>query len=200
MTELRRDNTATFHFVEGDIDSVPGPGIAGFYDGPYYSYYKFPRSLSDPDGSEEESLLEAYNLLYDIIDEDGPFDGILGFSHGGTLASGFLIHYAKTYPHEPPLFRCAIFINSLPPFRMDSGENPVIDSDLDGYIKVPTVSIAGAKDSLFEYSLALYRLCDPSRSTWIVHSKAHDIPNDKKNVALMAAGIRKLAIEALAIW
>jgi hypothetical protein len=33
-----------------------------------------------------------------------------------------------------------------------------------------------------------------------VHSKAHDIPNDKKNVALMAAGIRKLAIEALAIW
>ncbi|RHZ51659.1 putative DUF341 family oxidoreductase [Aspergillus thermomutatus] len=200
MTELQRDNTATFHFVEGDVDSVPGPGISGFYDGPYYSYYKFPRSFSDSDGSEEESLLEAYNLLYDIIDEDGPFDGILGFSHGGTLASGFLIHHAKTYPHEPPLFRCAIFINSLPPFRMNPGESPVIDSDLDGYIKIPTVSIAGAKDPLFEYSLALHRLCDPSKSTWIVHSKAHDIPNDKKNVVLMAAGIRKLAIEALAIW
>ncbi|EAW12335.1 putative DUF341 family oxidoreductase [Aspergillus clavatus NRRL 1] len=200
MTELQRDNTATLHFVEGDVDSIPGPGIAGFYDGPYYSYYKFPRSFSDPDGSEEESMLDAYNLLYDIIDDEGPFDGILGFSHGGTLASGFLIHHAKMFPNEPPLVRCAIFINSLPPFRMNPGENPVVDADLNGYIKIPTVNIAGSKDPLFKYSLALHRLCDPTRSTWVVHSKGHDIPNDKKNVALMSAGIRKLAVEALSIW
>lgn len=196
MKELQRDNTATFHFVEGDIDSEPGPGIAGYYDGPYYSYYKFPRSFSDDDSS----LQEAYDLLYDIIDEEGPFDGVLGFSHGGTLASGLLIHHAKMYPQEPPLFRCAIFVNSLPPFRMNPGENPVIDADLDGYINIPTVSVGGSRDWLLEYSRALHRLCNSSRSIWVTHSKGHDIPGDKKNVAVMAAAIRKLSVEALSVW
>lgn len=196
MRELQRDNTATFHLVEGDIDSEPGPGIAGFFDGPYYSYYKFPRSFSDDD----TSMLEAYDLLYEIIKEDGPFDGILGFSHGGTLASGFLIRHAKMYPNDPPLFRCAIFLNSLPPFRMNPGEEPVIDSDLDGYINIPTVSVGGAEDGLLEYSRALHRLCDSSRSLWIMHSKGHDVPTDKKNVAVMAAAIRKLSVEALTLW
>lgn len=191
MKDLQRDNTATFHFIEGDIESEPGPGIAGFYDGPFYSYYKFPRSFSDDDSS----LLEAYNLLYEIIADEGPFDGILGFSHGGTLAAGFLIHHAKLYPREPPLFRCAIFINSLPPFRMDPGENqrPVVDDGLEGYINIPTVCIAGAKDWLFEYSVMLHKIC--AESTLVVHSRGHDIPGDKKNVAVMAAAIRKLALK-----
>ncbi|KAG2413048.1 hypothetical protein HFD88_010607 [Aspergillus terreus] len=195
MAELRRDNTATFHFLEGDVDSDPGPGIAGFYDGPYYSYYHFPRSFSVPD--LDDSLSDAYDRLYDTIDEEGPFDGVLGFSHGGTLAAGFLIHHAKLYPQGPPLFRCAIFINSLPPFRMDPGQDPVVDDGLDGYIAIPTVSIGGAQDPLFEYSHALHRLCDPAVSTWVVHSKGHGIPGDSKNVAIMAAAIRKLVFQTL---
>lgn len=196
MKELQWDNTATFHFVEGDIDSEPGPGIAGYYDGPYYSYYKFPRSFSDDDSS----LQEAYDLLYEIIDEEGPFDGVLGYSHGGTLASGFLINHAKRYPRAPPLFRCAIFVNSLPPFRMNPGEIPVLDSDLEGYINIPTVSVGGSKDWLLEYSRALHRICDASRSRWVMHTKGHDIPMDKKNVAAMAAAIRKLSLETLSLW
>ncbi|PWY81669.1 hypothetical protein BO94DRAFT_520435 [Aspergillus sclerotioniger CBS 115572] len=199
MADLRRDNTATFHFVEGDVDSAPGPGIAGFYDGPYYSYYHFPLPLSDPE-SGNASLMDAYDWLYDVVNEDGPFDGILGFSHGGTLAAGFLIHHAKTYPREAPLFRCAIFINSLPPFRMDPGGDPVVDSDLGGYINIPTVTIAGVQDPLLEYSIALYQLCDPNKATWVVHSKGHDVPGDKKNVSSITTAIRKLAIQALAIW
>ncbi|OJJ70375.1 hypothetical protein ASPBRDRAFT_618922 [Aspergillus brasiliensis CBS 101740] len=198
MAELRRDNTATFHFVEGDVDSAPGPGIAGYYEGPYYSYYRFPLPLSTPE-SGNPSLLDAYDWLYDVIAQDGPFDGILGFSHGGTLAAGFLIHHAKMFPREPPLFRCAIF-NALPPFRMDPGGDPVIDRDLDGYINIPTVNIAGVQDSLLKYSIALYRLCNPSQSAWVVHSKGHDVPGDKRNLASIAAAIRNLAIQALAIW
>ncbi|KAB8233969.1 hypothetical protein ETB97_003940 [Aspergillus alliaceus] len=197
--DLRRDNTATFHFLEGEVDSIPGPGISGYYDGPYYSYYKFPRSISD-NGKEEESMLDAYDRLYDAFDEEGPFDGVLGFSHGGTLAAGFLIHHAKLHPQEPPPFRCAIFINSLPPFRMNPGEDPVIDPDLEGYINIPTVNIGGAQDPLLEYSLALHQLCNPALSTWVVHSKGHDIPADKKNVSSLAAAIRALAVQALAVW
>ena len=136
MRELKQDNTAEFHFVEGDVDSEPGPGIEGFYEGPFYSYYKFPRAFDDSD----ESMLSAYELLYDILEEEGPFDGVLGFSHGGTLASGFLMHHAKTRPFDPSPFRCAIFMNSLPPFRMNPGESPVVDDGfLEGCIQIPTL-------------------------------------------------------------
>ncbi|KAF2215725.1 hypothetical protein CERZMDRAFT_89976, partial [Cercospora zeae-maydis SCOH1-5] len=62
-------------------------------------------------------MLEAYELLYDVIEDDGPFDGILGFSHGGTLASGFIMHHMAMRPSEPLPFRCALFFNALPPFR-----------------------------------------------------------------------------------
>lgn len=199
MSDLQRDNIATFHFLEGEVDSEPGPGIAGFYDGPYYSYYRFPRTFS-PEDMDESDVLEAYEQLYETIALHGPFDGVLGFSHGGTLAAGLLIHHAKMLPQEPPLFRCAIFVNSLPPFHMDPGSQPMIDSDMEGYITIPCLNIAGAKDALFDYSLALHQLCGPQRSTFVVHGKGHDIPIDRKNVTIMASAIRKLSIQVSGTW
>lgn len=193
MKDLQRDNSAVFHFIEGDIEAEPGPGIKWFFDGPYYSYYKFPRTFEDSD----ESMLEAYDLLYDVIEDEGPFDGVLGFSHGGTLASGFLIHHAKTRPYDPPPFRCAIFLNSLPPFRMNPGESPVVDEGLEGYLNIPTLSIVGKKDFVYESSIALYKLCDPRKSQLVTHENGHDVPRDSKNVVVMARAVRKLLTEAM---
>ncbi|KAL9105958.1 MAG: hypothetical protein Q9227_008951 [Pyrenula ochraceoflavens] len=192
MRELKRDNTAEFHLIEGDLDSEPGPGIDGFYEGPFYSYYKFPRSFEDSD----ESMLEAYELLDEIVEEQGPFDGVLGFSHGGTLASGWLMHRATTQPFEPLPVRCAVFLNSLPPFRMNPGEDPVVDEGFDEEcsIQIPTVSVAGTKDFVYDYSIKLHRLCDPRKSQLVVHNKGHDIPGDSQNVTAMARAIRKLPV------
>lgn len=125
---------------------------------------------------------------------------MLGFSHGGTLAAGFMIHHAKMSPQAPPLFGCAIFVNSLPPFRMHPGGRPVIEPGLEGYIRVPTVSIAGAKDPLFECSLVLHGICDTANSSFVVHGKGHDVPTDRKNVAIMAGAIRKLAVKMSGAW
>lgn len=83
---------------------------------------------------------------------------------------------------------------------MHPGGLPVIDQGLEGYIKVPCVSIAGEKDPLFECSLALHRICDSRSSAFVVHGKGHDVPTDRKNVAIMAAAIRKLAIKMSGVW
>ncbi|KAF3392596.1 Compactin diketide synthase mokB [Penicillium rolfsii] len=194
--ELQRDNTATFHFLEGELDSDPGPGIAGFYDPPYYSYYRFPRTFS-PTDDDETDILTAYEQIDEAVALYGPFDGILGFSHGGTLAAGYLIHHAKMWPGQALPFQCAIFVNSLPPFRMHPGQRPVIDQGLEGWIRIPVVNIAGAMDELFEYSLALHRICDQRCSNFVVHGKGHDVPTDAKNVAIMAGAIRKLSVNML---
>ncbi|KKK20795.1 hypothetical protein ARAM_003824, partial [Aspergillus rambellii] len=204
ISDLHQDNTATFYLIEGEVDSVPGPGIEGFHEGPYYSYYHFPQPLSTPSEAATESLLHAYDRLYRVLAEDGPFDGLLGFSHGGTLAAGFLIHHAKLHPHSDPPVRCAVFINALPPFRMDvdvdaadpaSDPVPVVDEDLHGYINIPTVSVGGAKDPLCRYSVALHRLCHSALATWVLHGRGHDVPRDRRDVALIAAAIRKLAVQ-----
>jgi hypothetical protein len=83
---------------------------------------------------------------------------------------------------------------------MKIGEKPVVDGDLDGYIKIPTVSVAGSADFAFEYSLALNNICEAGKATLIIHENGHDVPRDRKNVAKMAAAIRNLAMEVLHVW
>jgi hypothetical protein len=96
-------------FTNGEIMASPSPDIEKVYEGPYYSFF----SWSDPPtGSELESVSAAYQLIYDVIEEEGPFDGILGFSQGATLASAFLMHHAEQHPLDLPFvhFKYAIFI------------------------------------------------------------------------------------------
>lgn len=83
---------------------------------------------------------------------------------------------------------------------MYPGGRPVIEEGLEGYISVPTVSIAGAKDPLFECSLALHGICESGNSSFVVHGKGHDVPTDRKNVAIMAGAIRKLAVKMSGAW
>ena len=73
-------------------------------------------------------MREAYALLSHIIDTEGPFDGILGFSHGATLAFGFLVQHAREHPYEAMPVRCAVSFSGMPPFRLgekddDDGED-----------------------------------------------------------------------------
>ena len=39
-----------------------------------------------PEGNVNNSAAEAMEYLYDIMEEDGPFDGIIGYSEGATVA------------------------------------------------------------------------------------------------------------------
>ena len=193
--ELEKDNSASFTFVPGEVDSEPGPGVEGIYDGPYYSYYNWPRRFEDDD---EQSVEEAYEMLYEIIEEAGPFDGILGFSHGATLAFGFLAQHAKKHPYDLPssLFQCAIFINSIPPFRMDEGERIEYEGGLQGTVKIPTLHIAGQEDFALQHSKCLYGLCSGTSAKLVLHSRGHEIPRGQKDTAAILAGCRELLQEA----
>ncbi len=188
MRELQKDNTATFYLIEGEVESPPGPGIEGFYEGPYFSFYKWPRTFQD----DNQSLSEAYEHLSETIEQEGPFDGILGFSHGGTLAAGFLAHHAKTHPYISAPFRCAVFISSLPPFRLDEGERPVFEDGLQGCINIPTIHVVGTNDFVYSHSLKLYNLCDPRSTSLVVHDKGHVIPGDRKFLGTMTKAFREL--------
>ncbi|CAG8412866.1 unnamed protein product [Penicillium salamii] len=193
MHELQRDNTATFTFLEGDIDSDPGPGIAGYYDGPYYSYYRFPRTFALED-NDDSDILEAYEQLNE------------------TMAFGRSVRWnSRLLPwrdlgrwfHHPPRENVSratrlvqmCYLHQFPaPFRMDPGKRPIVEEGLEGYISIPSVHIAGAQDPLFDYSLALHRICTAHHATFAVHGKGHDVPSDQKDVVIIATAIRKLKL------
>ncbi|KAK7178804.1 citrate synthase [Paraphaeosphaeria sporulosa] len=121
IKELSIHNDATFHFIDGICPSEAGPGVASIDKGPYYNFYSWPRT-GQP--HEDDEVEDAFELIRETIEEDGPFDGILGFSHGATLAYQFLADHARRHPHDyDGLFRCAIFICGMPPFRLIEDES-----------------------------------------------------------------------------
>lgn len=52
------------------------------------------------------------------MEEEGPFDGVIGFSQGAALASSMMLQHAKSNPGEE-LFRCAIFAGASLPYNLD---------------------------------------------------------------------------------
>jgi len=85
---------------------ICSPGVDNYFSGPFYCFYELPT----PD-----EVQEAYDLIWDTIEEDGPFDGIIGFSQGGALASSFIMADARSSQPQQP-FKCGIFFCASMPF------------------------------------------------------------------------------------
>ena len=58
-------------FVEGDEDTLAASGMASIYPGPYLCYYSIPT---------EANIQDVLDLVDDVVERQGPFDAIMGFS------------------------------------------------------------------------------------------------------------------------
>lgn len=81
------------------------------------------------------SVMQTEDELRHIIETEGPFDGVLGYSGGAALAAQLIIRDCQdnplALPHERP-FRFAIFINGASPlhvFNMDHVNGPTREDD-----------------------------------------------------------------------
>lgn len=146
---------------------------------------------------------DAYDFLAEMIAEEGPFDGLVGFSHGSTLAAGFLAHLAKERQDAWDLpVRCAVFFNALPPFQVKDfvrGTSKTrdikelfYDEGIEGWLKIPTLHIVGQADFVYEHSMKLYDMCDDKTKTIIRHEGGHEIPVAEYLVNEVANVIRVL--------
>ena len=202
-SELEKDSSASFYFLDGLVEQPASKEIDGLYEGPYYGYFRCDYSLSEnaPDslheawknGTFQDSVAEAYSLIYSVLEEEGPFDGVIGFSHGATLAFAFLMHHAKNNPLDPPfvIFRCAAFISGPAPLG-ENGARLRFDKDVGPLLKIPTVHIASKVDALFEESLNVYRLCEKHTAKLVYHNEGHRIPRDRASTIAMVKAFRDL--------
>ncbi|RAK81974.1 uncharacterized protein BO72DRAFT_523861 [Aspergillus fijiensis CBS 313.89] len=123
LSALRRDADPSWEFVflSGEIECSPAPGIEGTFPGPYYCWTRT---------FDTESVDAAHALIEEAIEENGPFDGVLGFSQGAAVIASFMLEHATTYPEEPGPFRFAIFCSPTIPCAADSVYNQAVYGSL----------------------------------------------------------------------
>lgn len=72
--------------------------------GPFYCYYK---------SIEPERIRGAIELLACVVEEEGPFDGIVGFSQGASVALSYLMDLEINNSDVPLPFKWGVFFNSI---------------------------------------------------------------------------------------
>jgi hypothetical protein len=85
-------------------------GIAPAVPGPYLCY------SADLDPT---SMRGAHALVKETFDNEGPFDGVFGFSQGAAVLLAYLLEQITIYPEKPLPVRFGIFCSSIPILATD---------------------------------------------------------------------------------
>lgn len=89
------------------------------------------------------SAQEAIMYLYRVMDEYGPFEGIIGYSEGATVAATLLLCEQRRFEETgiPPMFKCALFFAGWPPMNPEL-TGMVLSDECDLTIDIPTCHIS----------------------------------------------------------
>lgn len=100
-------------------------------------------SVPTPETVNNNSAADAMDYLYDIMEQDGPFDGIIGYSEGATVAATLILHEQKRYETMgiPPMFKCALFFAGWPPMTPEF-DAIVLSDESELIIDIPTCHIS----------------------------------------------------------
>ncbi|KAI0856788.1 serine hydrolase FSH [Xylaria cubensis] len=178
---LGRDHQ--FVFANGNVPTEPDAGAAAISD-EYFGYV----------GNTISEYEDLYHDLLDIIDDQGPFDGLMGFSEGGAVAAWMLIENSK-YPLTFGHLKCAIFFSAAVPFDPDVVRTRIVklvDPAIEGeMIKVPTAHIwSGENDINARAAMSLTSLCDAKLRETFLHSLGHSVPGSKSDSEALAGTLR----------
>ncbi|KAK8097015.1 uncharacterized protein PG998_005238 [Apiospora kogelbergensis] len=224
VKELMSDDTAIFRFIDAPCEAVPPKGFADFFGNPpYYRFIEpddkdteetdvlsrirdFPECDTAEDTMRElmkegiassvQSTDRAIQFLFDIMEKEGPFEGIIGYSEGATVAGTLLLHEQRRREKagRTPQIKCAIFFAGWPP--LDPVTYAMVLSDeSDLMIDIHTCHIIGSLDPYVSGSLALYNTCDPDTAYIFDHGKGHTLPREKGVVKELGDVIRNMIAE-----
>ncbi|RYC59083.1 hypothetical protein CHU98_g7125 [Xylaria longipes] len=178
---LGRDHQ--FVFANGNVPTQPDAGAAAISD-EYFGYV----------GNTITEYEDLYHDLLDIIHNQGPFDGLMGFSEGGAVAAWMLIENSKrrlTFGR----FKCAIFFSAAVPFDPDvvrTGIVKPVDPAIEGeMIKIPTAHVWSKENDVNdEAAQSLASLCDAKLRETFLHSLGHNVPGSKFDSEALAGTLR----------
>ncbi|CAD6587821.1 MAG: hypothetical protein ASARMPRED_003252 [Alectoria sarmentosa] len=198
MVQLLRElemNFGEYEFVypDGEVDTTPTTGKSVEGSEPHHA--RILEYLANADCSWDRcsasQLLRAHEYLDEIVEEDGPFEGILGFSQGAEVAASFLLYQSPNVT-----FSFAIFIGGTPPFDVSAlaAGKDVIPVKMHGdthsaRIEIPTAHIIGRSDAYREFSKVIVTLCNPRETKVYDHKGAHVVPRGQEAMEDLTAAL-----------
>ncbi|RKL46584.1 hypothetical protein BFJ70_g3071 [Fusarium oxysporum] len=190
---LQDDPTLSFEFYDAGVECPPAQGIEALSEGPFYQWYLWDHLQKIPPA---QTATNAIDNVLDIIAEEGPFDGVVGFSQGAAITASVLAHYSKKNPLEPQtnLFKFAMFICGSKPFTYD-GMNR-IDQCGKPVVQIPTAHVVGKKDQWYKESLGLFALCDAHSAKIYDHGQGHSLPVNPQTTGVVAQMFKILSAKA----
>ncbi|KAL4888141.1 DUF341 domain-containing protein [Aspergillus ambiguus] len=121
MANLRRELDPSFElvFVDGPFQCGRGPGVSEYQAGPYYSH---------TNGYSPTNIAEAVGYLEEILEDEGPFDGIFGFSQGSALTLSYF--YQQQVAGNPVAVKFACLFSTAMPCSPDASLGNTVISKL----------------------------------------------------------------------
>ncbi|MRV72593.1 AMP-binding protein [Duganella sp. FT92W] len=195
--------------VEGTLAvNEPGPGLQGLVAGPWYSW--IPRDGADGTVAPEvlrNALCDAILKVATVLENEGPFDGVYGFSQGGVIATlinglphdealqaalrqraGGVIPFVLT--HGAP-FGSAVIACAAAPFpwtelraRAGLGQAPAM------LPAIPTLHLIGRKDGYKAWSESLALALHTTASDVLYLDDGHEINRLHRDDAALCARVR----------
>ncbi|KAL8734233.1 MAG: hypothetical protein Q9181_003292 [Wetmoreana brouardii] len=131
--------------------------------------------------------------LNELLDSEGPFHAVLGFSHGASVAATLLEDNIRRSRAVglPSMFKMGIFLGGVPPYNIREGG--LFLADVDGVIfNLPTLHVIGSSDPLIDLALALYNLCNPETARIFDHGRGHQLIWEKRIVHDLCNVLREM--------
>ncbi|KAB8271194.1 serine hydrolase FSH [Aspergillus minisclerotigenes] len=151
------------------------------------------------DPEQPQSCRQAARDIEGYVKEEGPFDGIIGFSMGATMALSWLVNWYQTKQangSDDAPFKVAVFFsNARQPYDHDAlamDRIAYLDSAQMGkVIDMPTAHIWGSADPQAEEAQRAVNFCDSERRSIFVHGKGHEIPSSVEDTVSIAKVINR---------
>ncbi|KAF5828970.1 serine hydrolase-domain-containing protein [Dunaliella salina] len=141
-----------------------------FGDGPFYEWTTV-QEMGDQFEFDVEKLERSMSEVEKKLRDEGPFDGLIGFSQGTLLASVIVMlqHRGLILQTVPPLKFCILFAG------LKSRYPPHAEVFKMGKVPVPSLHIYGDRDQIREHCVDLANAFqDP---IVIQHPRGHSIPS-----------------------
>lgn len=125
--------------------------------------------LTTEDPGEYLGFDDSIAYLRTVFREQGPFDGVIGFAQGGTLAAVL----AAMQPDPEFQFKFAVCISAFP--SRARAHAAYVQA---GSVKVPALHVLGLGDILVtpDRSIKLFEAFDPASAMLVKHPGGHFVP------------------------
>lgn len=158
-------------------------------------YGKEYRGFWPLESGDETQFRKLYDDLAAYLGRYGPFEGLMGFSEGASVAATIMVQEAQrrqhgqSLPHLP--IKCGIFFCALPPLQLGDKNSPfgtvrLLDSEFDGtLLNIPTAHIWSKSGHVSQgMGQILLELSSRELREEVVHGLGHDIPGSRSDEGL----------------